>query len=132
MFPLQDSRVPLSSVVNSWLSGCRVAFCWVISQLMAVMTEQVWPVGQQIADFLLLKGMQVLVVGQQKLSGSPSWLHGEKPAREHVSALGRSPNACAACSAADSAITEGKVVERRHTAARLRKVIRPMVILYGE
>lgn len=96
------------------------------------MTEQVWPVGQQIADFLLLKGTQVLVVGQQKLSGSPSWLHGAKPEREHVLALGRSPRTCAACSAAESAVAEGTVVERRHTAASSRKVIRPMVILCSE
>lgn len=81
------------------------------------MTEQVWPVGQQMADFLLLKGMQVLLVGQQKLSGSPSWLQDVKPAREHVLALGRRPSACAACSAAEKAVTVGKVVERRHTAA---------------
>lgn len=96
------------------------------------MTEQVCPVGQQIADFLLLKGTQVLVVGQQKLSGSPSWLHGVKPAREHELALGRRPIACAACSIAESAVTEGMVVETRHIAARLRKVIRSMAILYGE
>ena len=99
---------------------------------MAVMTEQVSPVGQQIADFLLLKGMHVLVVGQQKLSGSPLWLHGAKPASEHVLALGRSPIACAASSVIESAVTEGIVVERRHIAASLRKVICPMVVLCGE
>ena len=43
-----------------------------MSQLMAVMTEQLWPVGQHMADFLLLKGTHVVAVGQQKLSGSPS------------------------------------------------------------
>ena len=99
---------------------------------MAVMMEQFWPVGQQIADLLLLKGMQVLVVGQQKFSGSPSWLHGAKPAREHVSDLGRSPIACAACSSAESAAEEAKVVEMRHNAASLRRVIRAIVILCGE
>lgn len=99
---------------------------------MAVMTSQDRPVGQQMADFLLLNGTQVLVVGQQKLSGSPSWLHGAKPAREHVLSLGRSPTACAICSAADSAVTEGTVVETRHSVASLRKIIRPMVILYSE
>lgn len=99
---------------------------------MAVITEQVSPVGQQIADFLLLKGMQVLVVGQQKLSGSPSWLHGAKPAREHVPDLGRSPIACAACSTAESAVAKERGVKMRHTAASLRKVTRPMVILCGE
>lgn len=99
---------------------------------MAVMTEQVSPAGQQIADFLLLKGMHVLVVGQQKVSGSPSWLHGAKPVREHVLALGRSPIASAAPSVIDSAVTEETVVERKHIAASLRKVILPVVILCGE
>lgn len=99
---------------------------------MAVMTEQVWPVGQQIADFLLLKGTHVLVVGQQKLSGNPFWLHGEKPASEHVLALGKSPNTCAASSVAESAVIEEIVVESRHNAASLRKMIWPMVILYDE
>ena len=99
---------------------------------MAVIMEQLWPVGQQIADFLLLKGTQVLVVGQQKLSGNPLWLQGVKPAREHVLALGRSPMACATSSIAESAVTEGMVVEIRYTAVSLRKVIRPMVNLCGE
>lgn len=99
---------------------------------MAVMTEQVSPAGQQIADFLLLKGMHVLVVGQQKVSGSPSWLHGVKPVREHVLALGRSPIASAASSVIDNAVTEVIVVERRHIAASLRKIIPPMVNLCGE
>ena len=94
---------------------------------MAVMTEQVSPVGQQIADCLLLKGMHVLVVGQQKLSGRPSWLHGAKPESEHVLALGRSPIACAA-----SSVTEGMAVETTHIAASFRKVIRFMVVLCGE
>ena len=128
--PLQVSNVPDKSVEKSWLSGCRVAFCWVISQLMAVMVEQLWPVGQQIADFLLLKGTHVLVVGQQKLSGNPSILHGEKPAREHLLALGRSPIACAASSVIDSAVAEGMEVESRHSAVSLRRIIRPMMILY--
>lgn len=83
-----------------------------------------------MADFLSLKATQVLVVGQQKLSGSPSWLHGVKPLREQVLALGRSPIACAACSAAESAIAEGTVVEMRHTVASLRKIIRVMVIAW--
>ena len=65
---------------------------------MAVMIEQVSPAGQQIADLLLLKGIHVLVVGQQKLSGNPLWLHDAKPAIEYVLALGRSPIACAASS----------------------------------
>lgn len=99
---------------------------------MAVMMEQVSPAGQQIADFLLLKGMHVLVVGQQKVSGSPSWLQGAKPVREHLLALGRSPIASAASSVIDSAVTGEIVVERRHIAASLRKVILPMVILCGE
>ena len=99
---------------------------------MAVMTEQVSPVGQQIADFLLLKGMHVLVEGQQKLSGSPLRLHGVKPATEHVLALGRSPIACAPSSVIESAVTEGMVIEKRHTAASWREVIRAMVILCGE
>ena len=132
MFPLQDCKEPLNSVLNSWLSGCRVAFCCVISQLIAVMMEQVWPVGQHIADFLLLKGTQVLVVGQQKLSGSPPRLHDVKPDREHELALGRRPIACAACCAAESAVAEAMEVEARHTAASLGKVIRLMVILYGK
>ena len=96
---------------------------------MPVMTEQVWPEGQQIADFLLLKGTQVLVVGQQKLSGNPSWLHGTKPVKEHVLALGRSPIACAASSDTDSAVAEGTVVVIRHIAASLKKYFDPMVIL---
>lgn len=103
-----------------------------ISQLIVVMMEQVWPVGQQMADFLLLKGTHVLVVGQQKLSGSPSWLHGAKPDREHVLSLGKSPIACATCSAAESTVVEETVVERRHAAASLRRVCRPIMILYGE
>ena len=96
---------------------------------MPVMTEQVWPEGQQIADFLLLKGTQVLVVGQQKLSGSPSWLQGTKPVKEHVLALGRSPMACAASSVTDSAVAEGMMVVIRHVAANLRMGFNPMVIL---
>ncbi len=102
---------------------------------MAVIVEQLCPVGQHIADFLLLKGTHVLVVGQQKLLGRPSWLHGVKPVKEHVLALGRSPIAYAASSvieSAESAITEGIVEEARHVAASLRKVIRFMVILYGD
>ena len=99
---------------------------------MAVMTEQDSPVGQQIADCLLLKGMHVLVVGQQKLSGSPSWLHGAKPESEHVLALGRSPIACAASSVTENAVTEGMAMETTHIAASFRKVIRFMVILCGE
>lgn len=85
-----------------------------------------------MTDFLSLKGMQVLVIGQQKLLGSPSRLQGANPAREHVLALGRSPTACAACSAAESAVVEGTVVITRHSDISLRRVLRPMVILYGE
>ena len=81
-----------------------------------------------MADFLLLKGTHVLVVGQQKLSGNPSWLHGAKPVREHVEALGRSPDACAASSAAESAVTEGRVAEMKYTATSLRKDLRSMVV----
>lgn len=103
-----------------------------MSQLMAVMVEQFWPVGQQITDLLLLKGTHVLIVGQQKFSDNPSWLHGVKPAREHVLALGRSPIACAGSAVAEKAVTEGIVVETRHIAASSNRVIRPMVILCGE
>ena len=99
---------------------------------MAVIIEQLCPVGQHIADFLLLKETHVLVVGQQKLLGRPSWLHGVKPVKAHVLALGRSPIAYAASSVIESAITEGIVEEARHVAASLRKVIRFMVILYGD
>lgn len=99
---------------------------------MAVITEQVSPAGQQMADFLLLKGIHVLVVGQQKVSGSPLWLHDANPGREHVLALVRSPIASAVSSVIDSAVTEEIVVVRRHVAASLRKVIFLMVILCGE
>ena len=85
-----------------------------------------------MADFLLLKGTHVLVVGQQKLSGNPSWLHGAKPDKEHVLPLGKSPIACATCSAAEKAVAEGAVVEKRHATASLRKVFLPIVILCGE
>ena len=100
-----------------------------MSQLIVVMMSQFRPVGQQMADFLLLKGMHTVDVGQQKSSGSPSWLQGTKPLRAHVMSLGRSPTACATCSAAESVVTEGTMVETRHAAASLGKVIRPMVIL---
>ena len=71
----------------------------------------------------------MLVVGQQKLSGSPSWLHGTKPVKEHVLALGRGPIACAASSVTDSAVAEEMVVVIRHIAANLMKVFDPMVVL---
>lgn len=74
----------------------------------------------------------MVVVGQQKLSGSPSWLHDAKPGREHVLALGISPITCAAFCVAKSAVIEGMVVERRHNAVRLSKFVRPMVILCDE
>ena len=85
-----------------------------------------------MADFLLLKGMHTVDVGQQKSSGSPSWLQGTKPLRAHVMSLGSSPTACATCSAAERAVDEGTMVETRHAAASLGKVICPMVILCDE
>ena len=59
-------------------------------------------------------------------------MHDAKPDKEHVLALGRSPIACAACSTTESAVAEARVLETRHAAASLGRVIRPMVILCGK
>lgn len=42
---------------------------------MVVMVEQFFPCGQQITEWLSLNTEQVLLVGQQKLEGSPGLLH---------------------------------------------------------
>lgn len=66
----------LKSVLNNSLAGCRVAFCWVMSQLIVEIVEQSLPAGQQMADLSLLKATHLVFDGQQKLLGSPTLLHG--------------------------------------------------------
>lgn len=53
------------------MSGCRVAFSWLTSQVIAVMNAQSWPEGQQITDCteVLLRDMQVVLAGQQNDEG---------------------------------------------------------------
>lgn len=71
-----------------------MAFCAVRSQVKGEIVLQSRPLGQQMTDLLLLKGMHVVLEGQQKLEGMPAWLQGDKPAAEQVLAcLGRRPTA---------------------------------------
>lgn len=48
------------------------------------MEEQSAPFWQQRIAVFAAKGMHVLPVGQQKLSGKPAWEHFEKPSAAHV------------------------------------------------
>lgn len=54
-----------------------VAFCALRSHVKGEMVLQSRPLGQQIADLLSLKIMQVVADGQQKLDGMPGLLQGE-------------------------------------------------------
>lgn len=54
-----------------------MAFCALRSHVKGEMVLQSRPLGQQIADLLSLKTMQVVADGQQKLDGTPGLLHGE-------------------------------------------------------
>ena len=75
-----DGKVPVNSVVYSWLDCVELAFCKDKLQSIADIYEQLLPTGQHIADFPPLKGWQVvppvgrLDEGQQKFAGSP-WPH---------------------------------------------------------
>ncbi len=94
VFVPQVWRLPVRSVLCSWLEGCKVAFCAVISQVKGEMVLQSRPLGQQMTDLLLLKAVHVVPDGQQKLDGMPGLLQGERPAPEQVLAcLGRRPTA---------------------------------------
>ncbi len=112
--------------------GYAVAFCLVRSQLIVEMVEQSLPVGQQIAEWLSLKGLQFVLEGQQKLEGNPGLLHAVKvvvlDVGHEFTSLSKRPIICAARTAAESAVAGGTVEEMRQTAVSLRKVERPMAI----
>jgi len=76
--------VPVSAVVLTAFSGNCVAFCTVMSQGTGTMVAQLLPEGQQRTVVLPARGMQVVPVPQQKLSGSPSCGHCEKLAAEQT------------------------------------------------
>ena len=69
-------NAPERSVLCSWLSGVKVAFCFDVSQLIGLMVLQLSPLGQHIADLLSLKAMHCWSEGQQKFEGRLFLLHG--------------------------------------------------------
>lgn len=56
-----------------WLSGCKVAFSWLTSQVMVWMNAQSEPEGQHMTDCIdgLLSDMHVVSFGQQNEEGKP-------------------------------------------------------------
>lgn len=47
---------------------------------------------------------------------------------QEFESLVKSPMACAALTAAESAVADGTVEDIKHTAVSLRKVVRPMLV----
>ena len=79
---------------------------------MGNMVEQSWPVGQHIADWPPLKGVQVVVLPQQKFEGRPC-PHTLKPVPHVIESLVKRPIAWAALTAMATAMVELTEVEMR-------------------
>lgn len=116
------SSVAVRLVVWMAFEGCRVAFCWLMSQVMGLMNLQSWPSGQHITDVASppaplssFRAVHVVLEGQQKELGKllPHCESAESPPQTAASARRSRPvsTARARAEAAGTATDTMQMVE---------------------